>query len=163
MRHGESPDNQPLKRLESPAPTSKWSPVATGKVRCIRYIRQMRIRVTHLSSRCKCRSTVRRSSDARCRSCRRSNRPAPGPCTWLRNPTPCLPWVSGGFELLLGRQQSRRPGVVLRGRAAPANGGGGSIRGLRFSPPLASRDGEEEGEGRVKVFSQSCSRATFRD
>lgn len=100
---------------------------------------------SHLSSRCKYRSIVRRSSDARYKFCRRSSRRAPGPCTSLRNPTPCLPWVSGGFELLLGRQQSRRPGVVLRGRSGGC-GGGRSIRGLRFSPPYDSG---------LKVSSQS--------
>lgn len=47
---------------------------------------------------------------------------------------------SGGFELLLGRQQSRRPGVALGGRAAP-EGDGGSIRGLRFSPLVAGVKG----------------------
>ncbi|KYM82958.1 hypothetical protein ALC53_06670 [Atta colombica] len=70
---------------------------------------------SHLSSRYKCRSTVRRSSDARCRSCQRSSRLKPRLYTSLRNPTPCLQEVSEGFELLLSRQQSRRPGV-LRGR-----------------------------------------------
>lgn len=86
--------------------------------------------ISHLSSRCRCRSTVRRSSDARCRSCRRSSRLAPGPCTWLRNPTPCLPcrvvsdccWVD-----------NRVVGRGLFFANAPL-GGGGSIRGLRFSP-----------------------------
>lgn len=138
-----SPNNKSSKRSHQRGFGSGRRGWMASMSRCVYFYGHTHSRVSpHLSSRCKYRSTVRHSSDARYRSCRRSSRPAPGLCTLLRNPTPCLPWVSGGFELLLGRQQSRRPGVVLRGRpGGRGDGGGKSIRGLRFSPRTAGVEG----------------------